>query len=199
MNAGIHRLAGLVRGLGWGHNTLRRRTDRIEAAVAIGAIVLALAALPAVLATGTRVYHHYLAVSAAQAAAERQVTATVLEPTGSLPLGTAPTALPTRARWEQPPGIWHTGTVSAPERSATGSTVRIWTDPAGTPVDPPLSPDQAWTRGAFSVFAAMFLVVAVLAAAVIIVRLRLNRIRYEAWADEWRQVGPRWTQHRNSP
>lgn len=199
MSVRIHRLAGLVRGLGWGHNTLRRRSDRVEASVIIGAIVLALAAIPVALVLGTRVYHHGLAVSATQAAAERQVTATLLEPTGNLPLGVAPPTLPAQARWEQPPGVRHIGTVSAPEGSAAGSTTRVWTDPAGTLTDPPLTPDQAWTRGAFSVLAAMLLVVALLAAAVTAVRLRLNRGRYAAWADEWRQIGPRWTRHRNSP
>lgn len=200
MSARTQRLAALVRSLGWRRNALRRRTDRIEAAAALAAIVLALAAVPAALAVGARVYHHYLAVSATQAAAERQVTATLLEPAGTLPLGSPDSTVPVRARWFQPPGVRHTGTVSAAADSAAGSTVRIWTDPgSGAQLDPPLSLDQARSRGGFAILVAMFAAAGLLAAAVGVVRLRLNRIRYAAWAEEWRRIDPRWTQHRNSP
>ncbi|HEX5116899.1 MAG TPA: hypothetical protein VFW65_17035 [Pseudonocardiaceae bacterium] len=199
MNARIHRLTGLVRSLGWGRNALRRRTDRIEAAVVIGAIVLTLAAVPAALAIGTRVHRHYLSVSATQTAAERHVTATLLDPSDTLPLGSPESTVPVRARWTQPPGVGHVGIVQAAESTSAGSHVRIWTNPAGTPMDPPLSVDQARNRGGFAILAAMLAVVSLLGSMIAIVRMRLNRIRYAAWSDEWQHVGPRWTQRRNSP
>lgn len=197
MTTGMRRLAALARGLGWGRNPLRRRSDRIEAAVVVAAVLLALAALPAALAVGTRVHRHYLAVSATQAAAERHVTATLLEPAGTIPMGSADSTVAVRARWFQPPGVRHVGTVRAAESTPAGTRVRIWTDPAGNLVNPPLSADQAWSRGVFAGFAATLVAVGLLATLVAIVRLRLDRVRYAAWTDEWRRMG--WTQHRKSP
>lgn len=199
MKARIHRLTGLARSLGWGRSSLRRRTDRIEAAVIAGAVVLVLAAVPAALAIGDGFYHHYRTVSASQTTAERQVTATLLEPAAVLAMGSADSTVAVRARWVEPSGVRHVGVVRATQGARAGSTVRIWTDPAGRQADTPLSVRQPWNRGGFAALATMAIVAGLLGTVIGLIRMRLNRIRYAAWADEWREVGPRWTQRRNSP
>lgn len=197
MNSGRfrQRVASLARRVGWGRNPLRRRSDRIENAAVLGAIVLALASVPLALEIGSLVYHDNLAVVAAQHAADRQIPATLLQNAAVDTSATGPTTVPVTARWTRPDGKSAVGQIRAPEATPAGSVVRIWTDASGNPIDPPLTEGQAWGRGALASVAAVLGLGVLLACAVGIVHSLLNRRRIADWDTEWRQIGPQWTRH----
>jgi len=187
----IQAMTRTARRLGWGHNALRRPTDRIEIATLVAAIVLAMAAVPLALMAGSMVYHHNLNVSAEQTATRHQITATLLEGTPTMPAGgDAVNNALASARWIGPDGSRHTGVVSAPQDVKAGMRVSVWTNTHGDLVDPPLNTAQAWGRGALGFVATMSVVGALLATGFGLVRRRLNRIRHAAWDAEWRQIDP---------
>lgn len=180
-----------ARRLDWGHNALRRRTDRIEIATLVGAIVLTVAAVPLALLVDSVVYQHDLGLSAEQTAARHQVTATLLEGTSTEPgWGGLVANVSANARWTGLDGSSHTGVIQAQQAATAGTKVGIWTDAHGNLADPPLTPAQAWGRGAMAFVIAMTVAVAALTAVVGLVRRRLNRIRYAAWDVEWQQIDP---------
>ncbi|HEV2259992.1 MAG TPA: hypothetical protein VGS06_43340 [Streptosporangiaceae bacterium] len=77
----------------------------------------------------------------AQRSALRRVPATLLQ--------LAPVRHPdgaTPARWRLPDGQVRTGSVSAPRGATAGSTVMVWVNQAGNPVDPPMGQRQIADR-----------------------------------------------------
>lgn len=185
------RLAMAARCLGWGRNALRRGTDRTENATLLAAIALALASVPLALSIGSTVYQHNLAISAEQTAAGHQVTAVLSQSTSStVGMESVVNTMPAKARWTAPDGSRHTGTIEAPQQTATGATVHIWTDAHGAVVNVPLSPAQAWGRGALAVMLAMATSAVLLTVLVGVVRWRLDRVRIAGWEAEWRQIDP---------
>ena len=74
------RLARCARRLGFDRNPLRRRTDRIEAAIRLVTIILLLVAVPIVaIAVGRQADHLALRQARAQQAGEHEVTAVLLQ------------------------------------------------------------------------------------------------------------------------
>lgn len=190
-------LAAHARHAGWGRNTLRRATDRIEAATVLGALALAVAAVPLATHVGTAAYQHNLAVSAEQTAASRAVVATLLQD-APVATGDGPVLLvPVPATWTYPPGHQHTGVVSAPQDASAGSTVTVRTTLSGTGLVEPMGRDQAWARGGMMTMITLGGILAGLATLVLLVHRRLDRARYAAWDADWRRVAPRWAQPTN--
>ena len=165
-----------ARRFGWGHNDLRRPTDRIETAAVVTAIVLGAASVPFAVLTGSIVHQRGLSTAAEQRAARHEVTAILLD-------GIAGSRA--SARWVGLDGSRHTGVIPAPHGAGAGTAVRIWTDLHGNVVGPPLDPARAWERGALSFLATMAATGGVLVAGIGIVRGQLDRIRYAAWDAEW--------------
>jgi hypothetical protein len=189
-------LAAVARRFGWGRNALRRPSDRIENAVMVAAVVLTVAATPLAMSIGSAAYHYNMAISAEQTAASHPVTARLLEPTNTtVTLQSVFTRVPATAQWIGPDGSRHTGVVSAPQEAPVATAVRIWTDARGNVIGAPLSPAQAWGRGVMICVLAMLAAAAVCTASFFVVRWRLNRIRYAAWAAEWREIDPWRTRH----
>lgn len=97
------------------------------------------------------------------------------------------------ANWTAYDGTPHTGTVSAPRRSApAGSTFRMWTDERGMRTSRPL---DSTTAHAHAVFAGMGAAVAVAGLVEGIRRLvvwRLVRRRYARLDRAWAGYGPDW-------
>ena len=135
------RLARYARWLGLDHNPLRRRTDRIEAAMRLATVILLLVAVPLVcIAVGQLAAHVAQRQTHAQAAADRQVTAVLLQrvrpgntqdPYSFVQLSMA------AARWQPPGQPSRSGEVLAPVGAPAGSTVTIWVDAAGAVTSPP--------------------------------------------------------------
>ena len=120
------RLARYARWLGLDRNPLRRRTDRIEAAMRLATVILLLVAVPLIcIAVGHLAARAAQRQAHAQAAAERQVTAVLLQavrpghtpdPYSSVQMNMA------AARWQPPasrPGPGRSWPRSAPAREAS--------------------------------------------------------------------------------
>jgi hypothetical protein len=190
------RLARCTRWLGFERNPLRRRTDRIEAAIRLATMVLLLVAVPiAVIAAGRQADHLALRQSHAKQAAEHQVTAVLLQrapDTGVPDPYTSIQMTYALARWQpsgQPP---RSGQVLAPTGARAGSTVPIWIDHSGALASPP--PDHRDILGdvIITAMATGLLVSVLLLGSNALARRALDRRRMAAWDAEWRATGPLW-------
>jgi hypothetical protein len=189
--------ARLARALGLDGNPLRRASDRAEAWIRAGLLVILLTAGPiAALAAGQWTAH---APGGGTSMQPHAVQAVLLQPAIA---PTAPAAAVwgaqvwVRARWESTGGFVQTGEVPAPAGAAAGTAVTIWLNASGRVTGPP-------QRGGF-VFAAvltavMTLIVTAFAllAVLRLIQCFLNWRRLAAWEAAWRATGPRWTDHRS--
>ena len=189
------RLTRYARWLGLDRNPLRRRTDRIEAVMRLATVILFLVAVPLVCIAVAQLAAHLAQRQAhAQAAAERQVTAVLLQtvrpdhvpdPYSSVQMSMAP------ARWQPPGQPSRSGQVLAPDGARAGSIVTIWVDAAGAVTSPP-------DTGVVDAAVAVAVVNTCLAAGLILLvsnglaRRALERRRLSEWDAEWRAIGPRW-------
>src|SRR5215472_12587703 len=194
------RLARCARRLGFDRNPLRRRTDRIEAAIRLVTMVLLLVAVPIVaIAVGRQADHLALRQAQAQQAGEHEVTAVLLQQAQATGVPDPYTSIEMTyvlARWHpvgQPP---RSGQVLAPAGARAGSIVMVWVDASGAVVGPP--PDHREIVGDVAITT----VVASLAASLLLLgsnalaRRALDRRRLNAWDADWRTTGPLWSDHR---
>jgi hypothetical protein len=188
--------ARLASALGLDGNPLRRASDRAEAWIRAGLLVVLLTVGPmAALAAGQWTAHAGAAEGSVQ---PRAVRAVLLQPAAAPGGPAAALRAPVwvRARWESPGGSARTGEVPAPAGAAAGTVVTVWLNAAGQVTGPPQPADL--------VFAAALTAVVTLAgtalALLIVLRLIqcfLNWQRLAAWEAAWRATGPRWTDHRS--
>jgi hypothetical protein len=190
----------LIRWLGFDRNPLRRGTDRVEAVLRLILVILLVAGVPAAaVAAGRSADHQALHWAQAQRAAKHQVTAILLRDspmTGSPNPYSSVQGNWVPARWQragQPP---RTGVVFAVAGERKGSTVRIWTDPAGAITDPPLGHRDVVGDVMVAVTTTCLVSWLVLLAAWTLARRALDRRRLRAWEAEWRASGPLWTGRR---
>jgi hypothetical protein len=166
-----------------GRNGLVRRSDRVQALVAVTAIVVVMLAAPVAAATGTAVHDVRADVYAEQAQHRHSVLVTAVEPSTT-------TATPNSvkfdvtARWNAS-GSYHVERVESPRFVKAGERFPIWVDDSGNRAAPPRSPSQA---GPDAVGAAVLLwisVALVAAGTYGAIRLRLNRARQAQWDREF--------------
>ena len=182
----------LVRGLWPDHNPLRRRSDRIEAAVAAMLFLGLVAGTPAAtLAAGSCAYGLGMRAELAQQAERHQVPATLLE---SAPFGPWPVQV--EARWTAPDGMPRTGLIAVPGGRAAGSAVTVWTDASGKLAAKPLRHTAVIALAAFTGVWAALTACLLLLGAWRWTRRRLERCRMSAWEADWQVTGPRWTNRR---
>ncbi|MDK1474741.1 hypothetical protein QNO07_15140 [Streptomyces sp. 549] len=184
----------------WRHNSLRRRSDRVEAWLAVcAALVIAVGAPLVGLVAGDAAHRSLLRTVAQQHEERSQVWATVHR------LLPRPAAEPEfeesgdrtgRQRvavgWTAPDGTVHRAVLGTREGIRVGERFPVWTDRAGQVTSAPMRTDTAATHSALA-----GLVVAVLAGAAVEAgrRLLLRRLmhrRYEDWERAWARVGPDW-------
>lgn len=171
-------------------NPLRRRCDRVEAAIVAGLVVaFVLGGSLAALAAGRWAYGSALRTEQAGQAARHQVAAVLLTTAD----GWSPAMV--RARWIAPDGAGRTGWVPAPAGSPAGTTVRVWADAAGRPAEPPLRYSQVEGQAVMAAVAAVFAVAMLLGGAGWFARRVADRRRLAAWDAQWRATGPRWSRH----
>jgi len=192
--------ARLARWLGFDRNPLRRGTDRIEAVLRLILLILFVAGVPAAaFAVGRSADHQALHWAQAQRAAIHQVTATLLsdspvpgspDPYSSVQGSWVP------ARWQRPGQPARTGVVFAVAGARKGSTVRIWTNPAGAISDPPMGHRDVVGDVMVAVMTTCLVSWLALLAAWVLARRALDRRRLSAWEAEWRASGPLWTGRR---
>ncbi len=183
----------LVRRYRLGGNPLRRRSDRIETAVLIGALVVGLVGIPIGVQANEVAYQ-----AGARAAAER--AASVVQ-THAVLLADAPAAQPVRvpvstvnarAEWHAPDGSTRTGDVSVAPGTRAGTDIPVWTDQRGSLVRAPLNPTQLSSRAvavAVGLGLGWFLVMLLVFAAV---RWVLDRKRMAEWEADWERAERNW-------
>ncbi|HJP72976.1 MAG TPA: hypothetical protein VJ914_01835 [Pseudonocardiaceae bacterium] len=124
-------------------------------------------------------------------------------PTTALLLKDAPANTPGSAlgistalgEWHTQAGNTLTGQVSASPGTSAGTTVPIWLNAAGHPVEAPLTADQAYWRGVVTVVLVLIIAFTLITTAYAITHWVLDRRRLAEWEADWRTVEPRWTQH----
>jgi len=195
------RLARLARWLGLDNNPLRRGTDRIEAALRLVMILLAVVAVPAAaVAAGRCADHHALRRAQAELAGHHLVTAVLLEDAPAAgtpnPFASMQTAW-VPARWQPPGQPPRTGEVLTLAGAHQGSTVRTWIGPSGAVTDPPpghrVIAGEVWLAGVTTCLLSWLALLVAWALA----RRALDRRRMRAWAAAWRSAGPLWRGHRS--
>jgi hypothetical protein len=191
----------LARRLGFDRNPLRRGTDRVEAALRLVLILLAVVAVPvAAVAAGRWADHYALHRAQAQRAANHQVTAVLLEDAPATGVPDPYTSVQTAwvpARWQPPGQPPRTGQVLALIGARKGSTVRTWVGPSGAVTDPPLERRVIVGDVWLAVMATCLMSLLALLVAGVLVRRVLDRRRLRAWEAEWRASGPLWSGHRS--
>jgi hypothetical protein len=176
-----------------GRNQLATAGDRLEGAVLVIAVLVALLAAPVAAATGSESY----ATQRSQAASEQQTR----HRTEAVLIEDAPPSTWTAERG----GVVESPLVLATWRAADGTerhgvvpanydaTVRIWVDENGDVAKPPLTGGGA----AFTAVAVAVLLWTAVAAAMsllyLAVRFAHKKIRLRRWAEEWERIAPGWT------
>ncbi|MCI3275433.1 Rv1733c family protein [Streptomyces cylindrosporus] len=185
----------------WRHNPLRRRSDLVEAWVALVALVLILVAAPVIGSLVGSVAQDALQQSVRdQRAARHQVTATVVRKLDRSPLDTDPETSSSRdlrsrvlADWTAPDGTHQHGAALADLRSPhRGDHFRIWTDEHGHTVARPLDSATATTHAVLAGFGAAMLTAGFVEAARRTIVWRMVRRRYARWDQAWDKAGPDW-------
>lgn len=184
---------------GWDRNLLRRRIDRLDAALVAGLVILFAVTAP-VLVT---VAGHWASAALtheqhAQASWRRVPAITERNAPSQRALGsTADVYIP--ARWIAPDGHERRGPVPVSPGAAAGTTTRVWVSRSGSLASPPLQHAQlqgwivsakVWTVSGL----ALILWLARRAG-----RFQLDRRRLAYWDKAWQAVGPRWTRQRLTP
>lgn len=194
-------LARLARWLGFDRNPLRRGTDRVEGALRLVMIILAVLAAPAAsVAAGRWADHYALHRAQVQRTVDHQVTAVLLRDAPAIGTPDPYTSVQTAwvpARWQPPGQPPRTGEVLAAVGARKGSTVRTWIDPSGAVTDPPLDHHVVAGDVVMAVTATLLLSGLLLMTAWALARRLLDRRRLRAWEAEWRASGPQWSGHRS--
>ncbi|HTQ90965.1 MAG TPA: hypothetical protein VMK84_15890 [Streptosporangiaceae bacterium] len=193
--------ARLARRLGIDRNPLRRGTDRVEAALRLVMILLAVVAVPAAaIAAGRWADHYALHRAQAERAVNHQVTAVLMEDAPESGIPNPYTSVQTAwvsARYQPPGQPPRTGEVLALAGARKGSTVRTWIDSSGAVTTPPLDHRVLVGDVWLAVVATCLVSWMLLLAAGVLVRRGLDRRRLRAWEAEWRANGPLWSGHRS--
>lgn len=191
-------LGRLRRSLWPGHNELCRGSDRIEAAMWIVALLVALLALPVAGAIGSQTYTDMADQAQRQRAERHQITATLTEDAAVSPAagrgspGNPPVAV--HATWTTDTGT-RSGTVVAPPGARRGTTVPVWVDGRGAVVTAPITEADAVGGAVATAIALWVSVLGLLLAVLTSLHAVLGRGRAAAWQREWLRVEPRWRHH----
>lgn len=187
----------LSRRLGWDRNPLRRRSDRVEAAVVAGLLAGFLIGAPILAVVAGRITD---ASELRQQHSERswqQVPATLLvSPVTVVASGFGSSDAWVPARWRAPDHRVRRGLVELGTAARAGQQVRVWTDAEGRLTGPPVSRQAIQldvTLAALFAPAALAVVLLMTAGSA---RLILNRRRRAGWDRAWAAAGPRWTPQR---
>ena len=170
--ATTHRRAGelwvlmRLRRLSFGRNPLRRRTDRLEAALLLTAFAVALLVV--------RARTQEDAGSSASSGSTQFIT-------------------PVRVAWLDRSGTTQEGQTDVVIGTKTGAELTIWLDREGTITTAPRDSTDSAALGTLAGMTLPMLAWPLLFALFRLARRPLNRARTDAWAREWEQVSPRWT------
>lgn len=182
----------------WRRNTLRRRSDRVEAwVVLVVGVLLWLGTPVAGVVAGVT-----LAAHAPRPGADwHRVTAVAVQDapatpgTGWTTVATDSTHVRTIVRYTPPGGTPHTGEAAVPAGTRAGGHVPVWLDGHGALRDNPSDPAQTQARAViFGLMASTALGLVVVGGRGVVL-LTINHQRAVALEREWERIGPRWGHH----
>ncbi|MEU9099708.1 hypothetical protein [Streptomyces sp. NPDC048361] len=185
----------------WRRSPLRRRTDVVEAWLALAALALMVLAAPAVGFLCGSLADTTLRRAVAEQRRHRHVTAAVVvhttgrraplaEPDGTMGRAARSQVV---ANWAAYDGSRHSGTLASPRQAPPpGSTFPIWTDDHGRPVPAPMALSVARTHAVFAGICAAVAAAALIEAIRRLTVWRLIRRRYERLDRAWARYGPDW-------
>ena len=190
------------RRIGWifcgGHNALRRRVDRIEAAVLVGLAIFFVIAAPLLAVFAASLTETAGLREVRADSSFRLVTATLLANAGAgqtLPYGSVNVAV-VAGKWTAPDGRAQKGLLATAPRVRAGSHVKIWVTKNGRLTVPPLTRADLPERTALAALTAVFGLGGSLSLIAVAVRLLANRRRMADWARAWAVTSPRWSRFR---
>jgi hypothetical protein len=190
----------LARALGLDGNPLRRASDRAEAWIRAGLLVIFLIAGPiAAIAAGQWTAHAASAGTSGTSGQPHAARAVLLQQ-AITPAHPAPAVrhvqVWVRARWESAGGSARTGEVPAPAGAPAGTVVTIWLNASGRVTGPP-QPGVAASAAVMTAVMTLAIMAFALLATLRLLQRFLNWRRLAAWEAAWRATGPRWTDHRS--
>ncbi|GLZ27820.1 membrane protein [Lentzea sp. NBRC 105346] len=175
-----------------GRNPLATAGDRLEAAVLVGAIAVALLAVPIAGATGSEIYATQKAQAAAQQNTRHWVEAVLIQdapPTiGSTERGGVVESTPVLAVWRLPNGMAREGMVQAHYDAKAGATVPIWIDDQGEVSSPPLTAEGAAINAIILALLLWGGTSGAMALLYLVVRFTHQRIRMRRLSAEWDRI-----------
>jgi hypothetical protein len=190
------RIARSIRRIGFDHNPMRRSTDRVQAIVRAGLVVVFLTSAPFITTyVAHETYVSGLWAGREQAAAWHAVPARVLLATPLVADWVSPTGPPWRlsVQWAMPDGVPQTGQITRAVEAKAGSTVTVWTDEQGGLAHAPLSRAQVADQVIRAAVATLLALALLLATVGWVVSLILDRRRLASWEADWAVVEPQWT------
>lgn len=166
----------------FGRSALVRGSDRIEAAARIVAGVVVLGSLPVLGAIGTAVYEQRSHAYVDQAVSRHTVAAVALHDSTVI---VRPYLLTftVDACWVDG-GIEHVGSVGSEHHVSAGTPVTLWVDRSGNEVGPPTPTSRAAWDAVGVAVGAWFCVAVVATGSTVVLRYRLDRLRYAQWDSE---------------
>ena len=184
-------LRSVLRRFTLGSGPLKRRSDRVEFVSRLFLVLALLSAAPVAVAVGTAVADGLDATVHQQLLTRHPVRATLLNDAASSTT-TGAVDVPTMATWLGPDGVAHAGKVQAPPGLRAGSSIDVWVDRGGSPVEAPMTDavitDQSLVAGAVSFLGMVILGLSVHLSVVGV----LARQRSRRWETGWQQVEPLW-------
>lgn len=177
----------------WRRIHLGRGWDRVEAAILIACVLIALLGVPLAAAAGSEAYATMMARSALETASRHSTTAFLLEDAPPARVGVDGTpsveTAPVAARWALPDGRFQEARVASDLGASAGDAVIVWLDESGAVVEPPVTPLDAASTGIGVGVGVWLGAVTLLAAGYLLARHLLNRARWAAWDREWERFG----------
>lgn len=178
--------------LGWDHNSLRRRIDRVEAAMVAGLIAVFLIFAPVL---GVVAGHLVSSANMQQQRAEsawRLVPATVQVSAQGDNSAWASTVR-VLARWTAPDGLVRRGWIPVSPADAAAGSTRVWVTRSGSLTGPPLLHSQVQANTVMAELVTVLVLGLLLWLAGGAGRVLLDRRRLAGWSRAWRVAEPGWT------
>ncbi|WP_255632536.1 hypothetical protein [Amycolatopsis sp. TNS106] len=171
--------------------------DRLEVAILVLAVLIAMVSLPFAATAGSAVFASGKLRSAQETATRYRAEAILLEDGAPIVIavrsGTFDDTTFVTARWTRPDGSTRIGEVPATRGTPAGARVPVWLDADGIPVGAPLTMSGAALRG-LGAGAGLWGAILVLSwLSYRVARVLLDRARADRWQREWETVSPRWT------
>lgn len=173
-------------------NPLARRIDRTEATVTWTLVAVFLLSLP-ILATIASVQWGNLSAEAAAEESAATAVDAVLTSDATYPVSayrSSPGDVTAQATWTGRNGLVGGGEIDVMPGARTGDHVVVWLDQAGDRVAAPMTTTDAAIEAALIGVSGWVGLGLLLAGVWWVVRRRLDRHRWRAWAQEWECAGP---------